>query len=627
MLITAMITILGAAMPFDAALRAQNVPPIAYGITAAAEVGTAVPVAGYFSYRRLSVRIISVWANGYALFPSLFADGVGLSTTLGFGRQKLELTGSGMRPLVNSGSGTTDAVLQTWQYNGFSYAWQGDLLAYVRATSRIQLEAGAWASYAFMPTYELRDIIVAPAAAHYPDGTKERTQSAVDDYDAAVGGFGGMLRVTAEIPIGTLSLLPSAQIRLGTLFQANQQNVAAVVGSVGIGFGILFNGPGTSLKDDARPVAPTAPDSTSVPKDVALPPEEVGKPMAAIDLYSTDRDGRRCDSFLVRQLRTLKRIEVPLRRTIPFERGVSILPVRYAGRTPATRADFSEGTFVGADPERIEDQSLDLLGMRLAASDSGTIRLIGGSAPGEAPGLAAARAVAVRSYLMETWGVEARRIRLGSGSGLGSEVQIAPGTAELAAPVTAAWIEEGFEAPAVGLDPVMKASAGLRDWRVSVFYNGREIGSMRRADSGAAAVDAGVVIRDLRQQPSAALSAELFVEDSAGRVSVARDTMPVLPISPPAGGLEGGVQRSVSRYIITAPSRPQQDATIERIVTTVERSARVRISSPATVNAAGIAAGVRAAAHRHGKDVVVELAPAVGDGVGDAWIDLTVYEE
>ncbi len=625
--IVAMIAILVSVMSFGTALRAQGLPSIVYGATAAAEIGTAVPVAGYFSYRRLSVRIESVWANGYVLFPSLFSDRTGLSTTLGFGRQRLELTGTGMRPLVNPGSGAIDAVLQSWQYGGFSYAWQGDLLAYVRPTSRVRLEAGAWGSYAFMPTYELRDMIVAPDTARYPDGTKERTQSAVDDFDAAVGGVGGMLRVTVEIPYGALSLVPSAHVRLGTLFQANRQNVAAVVGSVGIGFGILFNGPGVFFPDDAPTAAPTLPDSAIVPKAVDAPPEDVGKPLATIDLYGTDRDGRRCDSFLVREQRTLTRIEVPLARAIPFEYGVAILPARYAGRTAATRAEFSEDTFIGAGPDRIEDQSLDVLGMRLAASKSGTIRLIGGSAPGEAPRLAAMRAAAVRAYLEETWGVGARRIRIGSEPGLGSEVRIVPETAELAAPVTAAWVEERFDVPVVGLDPVITASAGLRDWRASVFYNGREIGSVRRADTGGPAIDAGVVMRDLRQQPSAVLSAELFVEDSAGRVAVARDTMRVLPVSPPAGNLEGGVQRSVSRYFLAEESGKQWDATIERIIAAVAGSATVRIASPHTAKVAGIETAVRDAARRHRKNILIETVPAAGSGAATGRIELTVYEE
>jgi hypothetical protein len=564
--------------------RAQEwkLPPAVLGFTAGYDLGSAIATTandpGYYNNQftnRATVESISM----NLIFPKLFANGFGLSTNFSYGFYHLRAEGTDTRRLTDGAGSFFDAPVDVL-YNLETKALEMDLLAYIQVGDIARIEVGPWAGFGFFPSYTMEETASVGwfdegsgmlANVHFENGS---------DKLSFLANFGGEFKASLEIPfVGGTALVPSGRLR-AALIVPSGTNELGVVGTAGIGLGLLFGRPNGELLPPPLAKPTSTIDTVLVPVPVAPPPAM----HASVDLYSQDSAGRRTDTLMLSPRRTLHRIEVPLLSHIRFDRNSASLPTRYTGYTASNREDFSLDAFAGRDVITIQRQSLNVVGMRLAAERSARIIINGSSLPDEPKWFAGARAAAVRDYLTGTWGIPSSRITLKNSTAAsdGASVTIASVSPAVTSPIITEWIDQEINAAPIGIEPQVASNHGIKEWRVAVSYNGKELGVARSSDQqGSTVIDAGVLVDNIPNAgPIPGLDAELIVEDSSGAVKVAHDQMAVVLADGSSQGdsASSTIERQIDTYLLPDAAGSDLDRTIQQIAGSISDGASITLA-------------------------------------------------
>ncbi len=402
--------------------------------------------------------------------------------------------------------------------NGTALYVSEDLLAIWHFPAGLALELGPSLTYRVNGTFTQSEQIVEPADATFPaSGTSQRElRSGEILADARLQGD-LLAGASYSMPLsGTLTLLPALHARLS--LEALRLGLGLQAVSLNAGFTLLVN--------------VNAPGSEQTAAH-----EDAGRPLpapfrAAVDIYAYDSAGLRTRVFTIRRrnMRHTQRTLLP--SVIAFNRNSALLPERYLLLNRSEASGFSIDSLVRLDPFRLVQQQLNVVGMRMRNNPQAVLVLAGMHAPAEPPGIASARARAVRTYLEETWGVDPGRIII-AGDPAAREhdsiagVQLGSQWPGLLAPVETVWDEQQIDAPQIGLKPQFTGGSGMRSWEITVRRNGNEVthcssdGSAHSYDLNLGLGEDGAAVRP------APLVAVLTAEDSSGALVAARDSLPV----------------------------------------------------------------------------------------------------
>lgn len=166
-----------------------------------------------------------------------------------------------------------------------------------------------------------------------------------------------------------------------------------------------------------------------------------------------------------------------------FDEGRSTVPTRYRKLDSAGASRFSTRQLTGSALEAYYDL-LNIVGLRMRGAPAATLA-INGFRNGREPGgsaLSRARAEDIRRYLVETWGIASRRLKV-KGGGLppsparesveegfeeNARVQLEPSDPNITGPVIRLHIQRTATPPSVVFYPRAEAEAGVRSWRLDV---------------------------------------------------------------------------------------------------------------------------------------------------------------
>jgi outer membrane protein OmpA-like peptidoglycan-associated protein len=216
-----------------------------------------------------------------------------------------------------------------------------------------------------------------------------------------------------------------------------------------------------------------------------------------------------------------------------FEEGSATIPPRYHLLDDSAAARFSTSQLVGSALEAYYDL-LNIIGLRMKRTPEATLA-INGYRNGREPGgsaLSRARAEEIRRYLVETWGIAARRLRVSGGAlppsparesveeGFeeNARVQIEPSDPNITGPVIRLHTKRTATPPSVLFFPRAEAEAGVRSWRLDVVQDS----TLWRRFEGEGALPDSILwdwrsgSRELPTIPMR-LSYRLEVEDSAAQ--------------------------------------------------------------------------------------------------------------
>ncbi len=388
----------------------------------------------------------------------------------------------------------------------------------------LTFEPGLWGSYRVRSQFTkvLRQQLDTGGGAEVDVEREEGEQLGAQAFRFGAAFTGGI-----QIPLFSRVLLrPELSLRFD----------ATALGSVGL---LQTLSPGAALSilfeiapqsDDAPPLAPAA----DVIPLVDTVPERIPRLDARVDLFSVDESGERSQTSATRLVSVMWQQHMPFPGTIFFDGGSADIPARYTMLSSEQASGFSIDDLVDLEPRAVYLHALNLLGLRLREYPSASVTLVGAYAKDESSALGRLRAAAVRSYLLEIWGIDGARIGLRSSrvgnavAGDESRSVRVETSGQIDDPVVIEWRTRNYAALAVDLEPEIEAEAGVRFWSVTMRQGERVITRYSSRDNMANAPLA-LHIPEYRENADAPpLVAELLVEDSTGARKIVADTLPLL---------------------------------------------------------------------------------------------------
>lgn len=462
----------------------------------------------------------SGWIAGTAIFPHLFGANLGLSTRLGLFFASGEFASDEYRVFTPIDSATRTSYVTTHRLDVSSVT--GDLRLELMARYRLSwlgISLGPWLGYRAAGTVVATDRLIDSGGAPPPfAGSGSILLGDTIATGRLRGGF--LLSLSVPISLGNASL----QWELFTRADAGAlaDNLGLRAFSAGAGVSLLL--------PSAPPPIPIPPPAETPP-----PPAREQRLAATVDLYAEEGD-----SVAVITMRDiLNRREAPFLPILFFDHGAGNIPERYARIDRAAATTFTIDSLAGLDRAGIYRSMLNVLGWRLRQEPSARISLLGAIGADEAGTLASARAEEVRRYLVDVWGIDERRIEVGTERldpslaippDGGGTVRVATTAEKILAPVLVEWLARDLSAPPIGVDQEISAEAGVKGWTMTITQGSRLVGRYVSTDPHRMEELSLSFLLDQNEQDAALapLVAELVVEDSTGRSTVARDRLPIV---------------------------------------------------------------------------------------------------
>lgn len=264
---------------------------------------------------------------------------------------------------------------------------------YLRSTASIDFPQSA--------TYEQGEEILTPQGVLYPETNTTRREVAsgeLQDPEALLAISGA---IGYELPLATrLHIAP--EISYYHPFGDVVLNRDWQITSIQAGAALRWTfGPIRRLEPPRPPVAALNPPP-------APPTPDPPKPTASISIASPET---------LSIVRTIVTETFPILPYVFFDSSSSRLPVRYRKLSPAQITSFDEESVTWNSLEAYHDL-LNVLGRRMQEDREIAITLVGTTDGSEAGGqeLARERAGTIRDYLVQTWGVDQKRITVTAAS-------------------------------------------------------------------------------------------------------------------------------------------------------------------------------------------------------------------
>jgi hypothetical protein len=545
--------------------------------------------------------------SGSLQFPALFDDGVGLSAYLSL------IQGEGLYRSDFESDREFDPITGTivpsrYQFRLASVVKGLDLDLRLRwaLSEHLAFEPGLWlaapGSASFTTT--MRKLGPLPAGSGVRDTLVSET-TGTGPLRAGLA-LGGSLR----IPFNDFIQLQTglhARVDVGAL------DLGARALSVGGGLGVIFGD--FSFPADtpiaALPPVPL-PDTPQVDTPRVDPPRDTVPPTppalaASIDIFSLGPGGQPVQGATIASHLIRQRRQTPFPAAIFFESDSAISPSRYLRSTREEAKRFSLAALARLSHYQVYCRALDILGLRLSEHPEASLTLTGTASSDEPAVLARERAVSVRDYLRDVWGIDASRIVVKSDprarredrTGLDRSVRLESSLPAVTAPVTVEWRARTFQLPPLDIQPAIRAQAGVRVWEVTVRQGGQVVTQYSNRPGDRGSTDLALHIPDDLADPSLPpLVAELAVTDSAGASTSVRDTLAlVIALDPSNPDSRELGERSA--YLLPAPGGGVPEfqrggsAVLREIAATVRAGDRVTVSDRSGRYGAEVADGLR----------------------------------
>lgn len=380
----------------------------------------------------------------------------------------------------------------------------------------LRLKAGPWGEYRFFTSASQVDAIT-DATYRFPGGKQEMAIGTGSRLTPVVLGGG----ITAAVEyVGSSrsgwSIVPSLVAR--TSLFSERAEVSWNTTTLGVGIGLYFARGGEEVRE-AVPSPPPPDSSVSAPLAALPHPADL---TASLHLHGVDSAGRALSSVMVSVREIARRDLVPIDPVLPLDRRGGIAAGRFAPLAAEKLTTFTPDSLIGGSVADYARRAVDVIGFRLRASSSAMLKLRISESVNDGGG---AMAEAIRSYLHESWGIDASRIAVVRSRGVaGGRIELAGNPASLIAPMAAERIDRELDPPMIALDPVYSSGAGIRRWEITLRHGATLLGRLGSDVEGARSLRWQIASDDTLLAP---LVADLMVEDSAGHVATARDQAPL----------------------------------------------------------------------------------------------------
>ena len=233
---------------------------------------------------------------------------------------------------------------------------------------------------------------------------------------------------------------------------------------------------------------------------------------------------------------------VPLVPYLFFDEQSAKIPDRYLH--PVDLSIFAESKLSASDPLSVYQQSLNVIGKRLADRPMAKLTVVGTLDNNEFSGpreLARERAEAVKHALMSSWNIPSARIQTraellpqkpsaadSDGMSENRRVELTSTDPLVLAPVLVADTVRITTPPSIRFHSKITGATALRSWSLQTSQDGKELKAFQGADSVPQTID-WTLADDQSRIPRApgTLDYELTVQGTDARMATARGTLPV----------------------------------------------------------------------------------------------------
>ncbi|HLP29592.1 MAG TPA: OmpA family protein [Candidatus Didemnitutus sp.] len=520
-----------------------------------------------------------------------------LDLRMHYGMYAVDMTASQTLPTVLGDGTTTNAEIQHDLNGSFTQISVEPMIGY-RLTPDLSLRAGIMAGYRVTATYEQSETLVQPTNATFETG--RRTRNAVNGDIEGVNALALGLTIGAsnDLPLNadrTMFLSPEVLFTLSPFDIV--KDVSWKVQHIRAGLALTFVPPDVEdsldeyqLYDVARrtplPVK-GAPGVAFVANITSTGITEEGR--------TSSTQGVKIEEFASTRVR-------PILPYVFFDNNSAALPARYRQISQGQVDEYSLDNFYNLDAMVTYRQMLNIIGKRMTDNESATITLTGCKDDSEdraAGDLSGQRAAAVKSYLVDTWGISSSRISIESrglpaapsnvneadGREENRRVEISSSDATILAPVMSNDTMRVFEPAGMRFMPTIDPRVPISSWTVFVSEDDRIIRTFHAGDPIPASVDwrmseqSGVIPRGTRN-----IEYMLVVQDSTGNI-VPSETkvIQVSEVTLEDKKRSGGVDKTIDRYSLIlfafdkAELSPENQTIVNSIKGRIDPNAQVKI--------------------------------------------------
>jgi outer membrane protein OmpA-like peptidoglycan-associated protein len=497
-----------------------------------------------------------------AQYLSSLTPTLGLDIRVGYYSAGVDLATTESLPILNKGIPETATVRHDLAVASSMLAL--DALGRFPLGERLHLLGGVTIGYNLSGTYDQKEVFVTPSNATFAEnGLRVRNQRS-GSLTSLSGIYGGLTTgLSYEFAVNADNTTFIAPELLITFSPTNLlQETSWLVQRARAGVAISFIPPAVEnelsdieLFDIARnsPYRPNA-DVSSVPV-----------PMVSVS--GIDENGNVLSTSAVRIEEFASNRVRPLLPYVFFDKGTHTLAPRYRQISKEQVEDYSLENFYNLDAMVTYYQMLNVVGKRMQQNPDATLKLVGcrdKSEDGLSDELSKRRSLVIKSYLVETWGIDAARISTedrgmptnasssddADGAAENMRVELSSNDPALLSPVGSRDTLRVFSPAGIRFAPQVQNGDQLKTWTLFVSQNDQIIKAMH----GSSVLPSELnwrIAETSRFIPRGTRNLEymMVVQDSTGKVIPSESgSIPVSEVLLSDKAKTGGTDKSVDRF-------------------------------------------------------------------------------
>lgn len=497
-----------------------------------------------------------------AQYLSSLTPTMGLDIRVGYYSAGVDLATTESLPILNKGIPETATVRHDLAVATSMLAV--DALGRFPISHRLHLLGGVTIGYNLSGTYDQKEVFVTPANATFAENGQRVRNQRNGTLASLSGVYGGLTAGLAyEFAVNADNTAFIAPELLITFSPTNLlQQTSWLVQRARAGVAISFIPPAVEdelsdieLFDIARnsPYRPSA-DAAAVP-------------VPTVAVKGIDENGNVLPTSAVRIEEFSSNRVRPLLPYVFFDKGTHVLSPRYRQISKEQVEDYSLDNFYNLDAMVTYYQILNVVGKRMQQNPDAVLKLVGCRDKSEeslSDELSKRRALVIKSYLVDTWRIDAARITTedrgmptsasssddADGAAENMRVELSSNDPALLSPVGSRDTMRVFSPMGMRFVPQVQNGDQLKSWTLFVSQNDQIIKAMHGSSAVPSEIDWRIA-ETSRYIPRGTRNLEymIVVQDSSGSVIPSESgSIPVSEVLLSDKAKTGGTDKSVDRF-------------------------------------------------------------------------------
>jgi len=497
-----------------------------------------------------------------ALYTKPLNSALSLDIRIGYYKADVDLTTTESIPFFNQGASETATIRHDLSVE--TSLLTGDILGKYVLSDNLYFVGGMTLGYALSGSYTQAEVFVTPGNATFVENGKRIRNQRGGDLNSLSSLYAGLTTgLSYDLPInGVRTSFISPEV-LVTLSPTNLlTNTSWSFQRVRAGVAVSFMPP--EIEEELSDI-----ELFDIARTTPMRPigESTNVPVPSVTVESLNESGATSPISTIRIEEFASNRVRPLLPYVFFDKGLHTLPTRYRQLTKDQTDGYSLSNFYNLDAMVTYYQLLNIVGKRLNERPDASIKLTAcrdKSEEASSDDLSKRRALVIKSYLVDTWDINATRIEIEDrgmpsiasssddidGAAENMRVEILSNDPTILSPVGSRDTLRVFSPDGLRFSPSVVNGVGLKTWTIFVSQNDQIIKAIHGQGAPPPYADWRIA-ETSRFIPKKTLNIEymMVVQDSSGKVIPCESkSIPVSERSLSDKARTGGTDKSIDRY-------------------------------------------------------------------------------